>query len=111
MGTVTVAIADDYPVQIGNKVLSVGNITMSDSYATSGDTLTAADLGMAGIDGVQLGQGDEGTVLHYDHTNSKILAFQCTVTALDTTTAMAEVSSTTDLSSMVVRYMAVGSKM
>lgn len=80
--------------------LVVADITLDSSYPTGGEAVTANQLGGGSVVAAFLPPND-GIVLEYDRTNSKILAYW-----VDTTVdgaAMGEVADTTDLSGVVSR--------
>jgi hypothetical protein len=89
------------------------DVLMDSSYATGGEALTAADLGLKQPLFVQAIQKTVGTtirVFQYDLANSKILAFQQTDPAAvgGADVPLKEVASTTDLSAITVRVRALG---
>ena len=66
----------------GNKKVRVFNYVLSSNYATGGEALTAATLGLKAVDTVTFDgpaySTDRATAiqLKYDYTNSKIVAFE-----------------------------------
>lgn len=77
MGATTQAInSGDSWVTIGNRRGVFATITMSSSYATGGDTVTARAFGLASIDEVDILSQPAGYVLEFDKTNLKIKAFR-----------------------------------
>ncbi len=83
----------------GNKRLISGKITMSNSYATGGDTLNLeAALGLNSIDTVVISPYN-GYGLQADLTNNKIKAYA---------SAGTEVTATTDLSGISANFVAIG---
>ena len=72
------------------------------SYATGGDSFTAADVGLGRIDRVIGAHASNGTVLlalFYDYTNSKMKWF---------VSALTESTATTDLSAYSIRLVVIG---
>lgn len=99
----------------GNKRVKVRDITFDSSYPTTGESLTASDVGLKTIEQVLphgLAGNSDGTEptlavdVRYDHSTSKLQAFE---TAGTVDTAHKEVTSTTDLSAFVVRVTFIGS--
>lgn len=77
------------------------DITFDSSYATGGEALVAADVGLSKIVHVGVGTGNVTTVFYlsqFDYTNNKLLTF----------TAGAQTASTTDLSALTVRVRIAG---
>jgi hypothetical protein len=52
-----------------------GTLAFDSSYPTGGETLTAANLGLAQIDNIQV-QPRLGLVFEYDYTNSLLLVYE-----------------------------------
>jgi len=52
-----------------------GTIDFDSSYATGGEALTAANVGLAAIDTIDI-RAKNGYVFEYDYTNSKVLAYR-----------------------------------
>lgn len=81
-------------------------VAFDSSYPTGGESLTAANLGLAGIVHVQAGSAG-GYVFEYDHTNKKLKAFMG-----DNNNAadgpLIEVADTTDLSAVTCRAVVYG---
>lgn len=76
------------------------NITLDSSYATGGYSLTAAELGLVGIDKVHPEVEAVGTHFAvYDYTNSKIVMFVAAGT---------QVTNATDLSAIKLRVTVYG---
>ena len=93
----------------GNKKIRYRTVTFDDSYPTAGESLTAANVGLkkiahVTISGLKNSGGTLGWMAAYDYTNSKILVYTAAAVA-GSGTALAEVASTTNLStySCVVR--------
>ena len=65
----------------GNKKVKVRDVTFDSSYATGGESLTAADVGLKKIEFVRglVAKNSTGTLaipLVYDFTNSKLQAYR-----------------------------------
>jgi len=73
-----------------NKIRNRYTITMSSSYTTGGEAVTAASLGMTTINSMILGPAG-GYTFKWDSTNGKIMAYS---------TAATEVTATTNLSAI-----------
>jgi hypothetical protein len=56
---------------IGNRTFVTGTIAFDSSYPTGGESLAAADLGLAKIDFIQV--SPKGFLFEYDYTNSLLL--------------------------------------
>lgn len=84
---------------IRNKRFVVQSITFDNSYATGGEALTPAMLGLGTVDFVSFSTNGNFSVV-WDRANNKLKAF---------TAAGAEVANATDLSTLVVDIFAVGS--
>lgn len=82
-----------------------GTLHLSTSYASGGDTWTAANFGLGLVDDIVIDSG--AWVFQPDITNKKIKAFTAAGTP-GPTVALSEVSATTDLSATVVRFRAYG---
>ena len=95
----------------GNKDFKHFTITFDSSYPTAGEPLTAADLGCKVVFAVipcgsfRNTAGTLGIQVSYDHTNAKLLAYW---TGAVVSTALAEVASTTDLSTYSGRVLVIG---
>lgn len=76
----------------------VAELTFDSSYPTGGENLTPAQLGLSRVEVFFPEQGS-GYTIQYDRTNSKLKAFS----------AGAEVANGTDLSTVVVRALVLGS--
>lgn len=80
----------------------LGVYTGPASYATGGDALSAADLGLGRVDVLHLEPLTNGTAIllaRYDYTNAKVKVFDM---------AGAEVSAATNLSTYTARFIADG---
>lgn len=102
--TVSVVTGPEVP---GNRKFVTATVTFDSSYATGGEAITAASLGLNRLDFIWAVTSD-GFIPSWDGstTSPKIKLFW-----VDTTTdgaALAEVPSTTDCSAVVVRVFAFG---
>lgn len=61
---------------MGNKRVTWGYITLSSTYNTGGESVTAANLGLAKVDNVYLLINSGIYSPYYDYTNSKVLLYQ-----------------------------------
>lgn len=94
----------------GNARNVIATITFDASYLTGGESLTAADLGLTTIthlssETAAAAAGTTAVVTKYDYTNAKLQAFW---TGGVVSTALAQVTSTTDLSAYVCRVRVTG---
>lgn len=97
----TVAIVDRLGRTGNQEHTNRVTITMDSSYPTGGEAITAADCGLSSITGVTFEGAKGGAVPDWDQANLKVLVYW-----VDTTVdgaLMAEVTATTDLSSIVFR--------
>lgn len=94
----------------GNMNRVVGTLAFDASYPTGGESLTAANVGLASAYPIKV-QPYGGYVFDYDATNSKVRAYRQTDPA-DTggaDVALVEVADTTDLSALTaVPFEALG---
>ena len=86
-------------------IFKVYDVQFDSSYATGGEALAPADVGLDSILWFD-GGAAAGRITEYDYANSKLKAFQATAAA----GAHAEVGAATDLSSITVRCLIVGTK-
>lgn len=103
----------------GNKRIVISEIAFDSSYATGGEALTAANLGLASIDALipagpaAAAAGATAVATKFDRTNNKLQAFWTSVTSVSTpetlSVALAEVASTTNLAALKVVVLAIGS--
>lgn len=71
------------------------------SYATGGDPIAAADLGMSGIEGVNgtiISNGTQVRVIWWDKANGKLMLFKPTTGALAGDPSLVEETAATNLS-------------
>ena len=88
----------------GPNVAKIVTVTMDNSYATGGESVTAANLGLSRVVQFSL-EPNAGYVPEYDHANSKVKAYW---TGAATSAVLAEVTAATDLSAVVFRGKVVG---
>lgn len=108
MGTATVAIRKRTGLSpTGTTVIA--DITLSASYATGGDTVTPASLGLVAIDAIILSGNSptSGLVFGVSHgTPTRIKAYQDNATAA--AAPLGEVAAATNLTSHTVRAIVYG---
>jgi hypothetical protein len=108
--TVTKVTGADYVS--GNKRVKVRDITFDSSYATAGEALTAATVGLKTIEqaipngAFRSTDATNSIVVSYDRTNSKLVAYWGNA---GSASVSPEVTSTTDLSTYSGRITFVGS--
>lgn len=105
----TVTLAGDWLSSLGNKKASTGTITFDSSYASGGESLTPAMVGLQKIDFISLNQGEDGYVFHYDAANQKVIAY-VTIDPGDAGGAnvVLQEAGAIDLSNVVVEFHAIG---
>lgn len=84
---------------IRNKRMLTTSIAFDSSYPTGGEAFTAADLGLGTIDFISFSTDGNNSVV-WDRANSKLKVF---------TAAGAEVANATNLSTLVVDALVIGS--
>lgn len=96
---------------LGDLRYQIRTITFDSSYATAGESLTPADVGMSDILAI-VDLGPDVAVpatrkvdLRYDDTNQKLQAYGSVAVAVE---FEAETSNTTDLSSVTNRVLILG---
>lgn len=107
MATALLNVASKYengPIAVGDRWKNLVTFDF-DHYATNGCSLTASDLGFASTTDPEFDviiPSKNGYVFHYDHTNSKVLAYYQTDPAATggANVALIEVSNNADLSSV-----------
>ena len=107
MGNVTVTLDKRRSIW-GDMVIVLGRITMSSSYATSGDSYTLGQLGVSVLN--KLFIVPRGAY-HFavDYTNKKILAYGQEPTSATTgIIALSQVANAADLSAQVLDFIAIG---
>lgn len=72
----TVSLSGDWLSSFGNKRASSGTITFDSSYATGGESLTPANIGLGTIERITFNHGEDGYVFKYDYTNQKVMAYR-----------------------------------
>lgn len=102
MGTCTAATNSDYSPRDGSEfgTAVMCTITMSTTYATGGDTITAASLGLGTITQLQLGVQSAGTSAYVPApvlASGQVAKIQVYVTGTATTAPLAEVAAGVDL--------------
>jgi len=105
MGSVSVSVT--HQTVWGDVQIVFGTITMSNSYATGGDTLSTGDFGLTELNHLFLSTRTGGYVLAWDKANGKVLAYYGDYDAA-ADGALVQVAATTDLSSVVADFVAVG---
>lgn len=100
--SVSITIGPEVP---GSRKEVYGVITFDSSYATSGEAVTLAQLGVNRLDWLQVA-GGAGYLATWDGSTStpKVLLYRQTAA----TGALVEVPSTTDVSTVTVRFRAIG---
>ena len=88
----------------GASKFTIKRIQFDSSYASGGESLTAANLGMTAIHIVIAQAEDSGYVAQYDYTNSTLALYEAGADAA----ALDEVANTTDVSAVYVRVLAYG---
>ncbi len=91
----------------GNKRVKYVTVTFDSSYATGGESLTPADVGLKVIthvtpDLASVAAHTTGVLVGYDYTNKKLFAMTNTASG-NSGVALSEVASTTNLSTFIVR--------
>lgn len=72
----SVSLTGDWLQNAGSVMQSFGTITFDDSYATGGESLTPAMVGLGEIIGLSFIQGEDGYVAKWDKTNQKVLLYR-----------------------------------
>lgn len=96
---------------VSNKKMKVYDVTFDSSYATAGESLTAADVKLKKIEQLIVhgpaaaAAGTDAVFPKYDYTNSKLQAFWGNA---GTASVAPEVTSTTDLSTYICRITVIG---
>jgi hypothetical protein len=88
----------------GNNKYVIKRILFDSSYASGGESLTAADLGLESLHIVLVHGEDSGYIPQYDYTNSKLAVYEAGADGA----ALDEVADTTDLSAFYARVIAYG---
>lgn len=69
---ITVSFSGDWMESVGNRRATKGTLTFDSSYATGGESLTAANVGLGRLDDIQFNQGTSGYIFEYDYSNAKV---------------------------------------
>jgi hypothetical protein len=93
-------------VVIGNLKMRILDVTFDAAYASGGESLTADDLGVDPV--FVLAEPTDGYVFEYDKGNSKLIAYEQTDPAAVGGANVPLVEAAGDLSTVVVRTMAIG---
>lgn len=72
----TIGLTGDWMQSSGSQRATSGTITFDSSYATGGESLTAANIGLGRISFIEFNQGQSGYTFQYDYANSKVLVFR-----------------------------------
>lgn len=72
----SVSLTGDWLSSFGNKKASHGTITFDSSYATGGESLTPANVGLGTLDRIHFNTGEDGYVFEYDYSNETVIAYQ-----------------------------------
>jgi len=100
----TVVLTNFVKTVFGNKRVSICDAAMSSSYATGGDTLSAAMLKLRAVESLNV-QSKGGYIFSYDYTNGKLQAYAVGATGA----ALSEVANATNLASVTgIKVMAIG---
>lgn len=88
--------------------MRAARITLDNSYATGGESVTAGDLGLQEIKfAIISGGGDDGYVVTWSNSALKFSAY-ATATATNTVVALSQVASGVDLSAVVLDVLVIG---
>ena len=99
MGNAIFTPDDTVPTVFGSKRVRTGRITLSNSYATGGDTLQWKNVsGLVYIDSIIINPS-KGYALEPDIANNKVKAYSA---------ANTEVTNATDLSTVVAEVIIIG---
>lgn len=100
--TTTINTGPEVP---GNRKITTATVTFDSSYATGGEAITLIDLGLLRLDHLVVDAG-AGYLAKWDGSTTapKILLYRQTAA----TSALVEVPSTTDVSTISVKVLALG---
>lgn len=100
--TTTINTGPEVP---GNRKITTATITFDSSYATGGESVVISDLGLQRLDHLVVDAG-AGYLAKWDGSTTapKILLYRQTAA----TSALVEVPSTTDMSAISVKVLALG---
>lgn len=118
-------LSQKHNLVVGNKRLTVTNVTFDSSYPTGGEPVTAADFGLSVLDLVLI-QPPSGFLVEFDSTNSKLVVRNSTAghthtentaatytqnaaTNASSAVAASEVANATSLATLTAVVMALGS--
>jgi hypothetical protein len=105
----TISLTGDWMHSIGDLKAVHGIVTFDNSYASGGESLTAANVGLQKILFMSLNQGEDGYVYKYDYTNSKVLAYVSKdPAAAGGADIVLQEAGAIDLSAAVVNFFAIG---
>jgi hypothetical protein len=104
MGVATFTQRNEFPIGNSGRLVT-GTLTMSNSYATGGDTLDLqGDVGAA-EGSLIIGSVAGGRALEWDGTNQKVLAYQDNAAAA--AAALGQVANATNLSTVAAECWAI----
>lgn len=89
---------------MGDQRSVFGTITFDSSYPTGGEAFDKASIGLVRLDWLSFNQGEDGFVFHWDATNAKIIVYESGTASA----ALDEQDNATDLSAVVVEFLAIG---
>ena len=100
--TTTINTGPEVP---GNRKITTATVTFDSSYATGGEAIALADLGLLRLDHLVVDAG-AGYLAKWDGSTTapKILLYRQTAA----TSALVEVPNTTDMSAISVKVLALG---
>jgi len=106
-------VSNDVATVFGNKHIRVADITWDSSYATGGEELTPANLGLTSIDVVVPLTDNAAWVFSYDYSAETLMAFGApaadyTVAGTDSLALFDEADSETDLSGVLTKVLVIG---
>ena len=105
MGTASLSLTQNVPISLGNKKLQFGTVTLSNSYATNGDTLVFTTAsGFTQVDQVIAGCTAGGYVVYADLSNNKVKVFEAGADG----GALDEVANATNLSAQTFEVLIFG---
>lgn len=71
----TVSLTGDWLQSLGSRRAVNGTITFDSSYATGGESLTPANIGLGVIQSITFNHGEDGYVFKYNHSTQKVMVF------------------------------------
>ena len=71
----TVSLTGDWMASSGSQRATSGTITFDSSYATGGESLTAANVGLGTISFIEFNQGSSGYTFAYDYSTNKVKVY------------------------------------